>query len=779
MTRPRTQGGFTLIAVLAVVLFFSLVVVALLGLVSTDAGTTSGLSRSASQRRAADAALQVAMTRIKTATAADLAGAGPCAGVDGQRLTVEASATVVTCRSVDLGETPIASPGDGGTVLHLGGNYSGTLDDAVYLAAGGTLADQVAGNVAAWLTGLLANGPTLVHGAYEPLVVAGDVRARQWTLGVREDRGYPALDVAGGYVQGDPGFLGGLNLGPIASFDQCGVLTGNLGGVEAGLRVRSRTAPVCRSGSVADRDTAARAGLPVPTGSSAWPGPPVTWNAAAIAASARSAGTCTPGSVKTFSPGSYNALQTGILNNWFTGGCAGTSFRFEPGDYYFDTAGIFRDEPRAIVIDDATSNWVFGTPSGDPFPQACDPDGPGVTLTLSSSTSLKHKAGQVAICGARSGTTEYPAIYQPPGAANQGWYGEPDLVSVPPAAPGAVLPFATPTGALATVTGAPAPPAGYLGKPADTSEGATRRNATGSCSGVGNQCVYEMQLEGFGTPSSPAPAGPLRSAVVKVTGTASGVVPWAITLDPRSQLVYTIVNIGFNDGSGQGCYVKAKEVARSLTSPKVIDLLAQPGTGDVLENSCVATPSRAAILTDAGQLQNAIVVVDASMVVQSCGIFCASTGNIAVDHVTLETVTSNVLSPSPIGIVVRPEAGTSLTVFGRIVAPNAQVEVKWAGDTTRFPIVVGGLAARGLASSTFNPGDRSHVGVLVARTVAPPRRQLVLRAVVDGDDVAETTVILDDSPDPGDPLAHAAWAPVLDPGRTLQVVDWRFCRSGC
>ena len=110
MSRRRNQGGFTLLVVLVVLGFFSLILVALLGLVSNDARTTANFADLARDRRAADSALQVGMTRLKTASAATLGQSGACAGVSGSDVSINSKVVRVRCDQIPAAVPSRRSP---------------------------------------------------------------------------------------------------------------------------------------------------------------------------------------------------------------------------------------------------------------------------------------------------------------------------------------------------------------------------------------------------------------------------------------------------------------------------------------------------------------------------------------------------------------------------------------------------------------------------------------------------------------------------------------------
>lgn len=756
LATDRGEGGYVLVATLVAVGMFALILAALLNAVTTDAKSNVAYERSGRSRRAVDAALEVGIGRIKVAPSSTLRASDPCAGLGGAfTQVVEARSVNVTCSPDVVTAPPVASASPGGPVLTLLANANGTLDDSVHNAMSGILGPLVSD----WATGMnnfLANGPGLIHLGSEPLTVVGDAKLRQGGFGVTQPATYPAIDVVGSYTQGDSGPFGSLDLGIFGHTPPCGLLSEKLGEAELGMRVRSRNGPTCANGRDA---TVAAAGPSVAA--------PATWSAAALAAPAAMP-TCPAGAtVVQFSPGAYNALQTTAMNVWFQqGNCDGVTFWFKPGDYFFDASGWFGDDRAALVLNDPTSNWVFGEPKGwsppgaapaAAFPEACDRDRQGVSITLSSRTAIKHRGGRVAICGRKQGSDELPAIFQQVGSADQTWAGEPQTAAPAPAQAGTV-PFTSVAAATKTITPVPTDyPA--LGRPYDVSEGTTEAQRA-SATGVGActfWCAVGITLGSFGDPTEPAPTGTLSRALLKVRGTAVNVKP--PNPNPLAQdTTKVLVQIGFNDGSGRGCSLTWPDVPRSMTTPYVVDLLA---TDFKYENSCVG------VLTDATQLENSIInVFEVLLPTESCFLIWCSPlpASVQLDYVWLETTTRLVTPPSPIATIVDPDHGSTFNVFGPVHAPRSQVEVQWRGTAPRWPVFVGGIVARGLLSGPGPTGG--HVGILVSRSLAPPQRQVVLRAVLDGRLRATATVLIDDLD---------ASATHQEPGRNLEVLDWTYC----
>ncbi|MFN8050424.1 MAG: hypothetical protein U0Q22_03220 [Acidimicrobiales bacterium] len=763
--RGLDQHGYILLATLVAIGAFSLVVLALLDSVNTDTATTSGFDTTARVRRAADGALQLAADKLKVTPAAQLSATDPCAGLTATSLSIEGRDVAVTCSPVGGGVPMLPASPPNTPVLTLLGNYDGTLPQGVTNPMSGAMSQWVS-DASTALSQAILNGPGLIHSAGEGLRIVGDAKVRQSTLAAVLPASYPAVDVTGTYQQGDLGPLGGANL-LFFTTPPCGLLSDNPSSYESGLRVRASGGPTCYAGA---RDLVTPAAGPSVTA-------PASWTTSDVAAHPATMPTCPAGAkLVTFSPGAYNYVQVATMNAWFqNGNCDNVTFWFRPGDYYFDAAGSFGDDVSSLIFNDSTSNWVFGAPQGwaspDPapasaFPEACDRGQQGVSLTLSSRTALKHKAGRVAVCGRRSGGTDLPAIYQQAGASNQTWMGEPNATAAPPASAGLVtFSPATVNNITASIVD-PSPPAGgypALGNAYDTSE-AQRQSATiaQNCTVF---CAVGVKLSGFSEPNELAPPGNLSSAVVYVRGTAYAKPATYDVLSGNPTGTETQVVVNFNDGSGGSCSVQVGEVPRSMTTPFAIDLLTNaPHT----VNSCRG------VLHSATQLDNATITMYFGIVpndATNCHwvlIFYVcdtpSYATINVDYVWVQTTTAKVAA-APYATVVQPDVGTSMNVYGPVYVPNSQIEVRWQGAVNSEPLFVGGIVARGL----YSLGTAgSHVGVLTSKTLAPGSRHVLLRAVTGGNLVGTATVLVNDTDTAG--LAQ-------DPGRELTVEDWQYCKK--
>jgi hypothetical protein len=434
------------------------VLIALLGMTLNASRSSLELSADARETRAVDAALESAITQIRMDPAGEVGAAsatGDCerpvgdgtAGSDGLAYVDRDGTEVVVTAECEEASRRIPDPAPGEPASArldvVGGTYrspaalADTIDWASDCGPGATdcypWRTAVGGpNFAANSAAIAALNPTVVHTsdpsvapADATLDLAADVTVARGAVPLvnppREDRAV-GISVAGSYRQGDAG--------PFASVggtDSCGMLGPGFPWLVPGGRVLDGDDP---SGA----PSCAAAVAPLTDGLAA----PTSWNAMTPrpAVPACPAGA---GSVATLSPGAYTRDRTAALNDLLGGACPGRVFWFQPGDYWFDVddasnpAGL----RNALLIDDPTVRVVMGRPAGGdgaaaaaaaPFPEACDRAAPGVSVTLSPRTTLRHLQGRVAVCDravSGSASTLPPAVWQTP-AADGGWAGTPD-----------------------------------------------------------------------------------------------------------------------------------------------------------------------------------------------------------------------------------------------------------------------------------------------------------------------------------------------------------------
>lgn len=740
-----------LLMTLAVIGFLSIIVLALFTMLFTDVATRSSYARAARDQRAADGALQIGIDRLKTSPGGSLGGAGGCTGLTGSQVTLDSRVVTLSCGATAITDPPIASPGlpGDGPALTLLGNYNGQLDD---VANGnlGTLLGVAASGLAVALNDYLLQGPGLVHYGPGSLKVVGDVDVKQSALGRKDPTPSPAFDVTGNYRQGDVGLLGNQSFSifgvPILSTPACGVLDRNVGTgtSDLGLQLHATGTATCNVG---------RGNIPTPTMNA-----PATFSE-----SARRLGTdlpisgCVSDTVVQFTPGAYNRLQTQKMNEWFSRSntvCHNVTFYFPHGDYYFDSGGYFNGDRNALAFDDPTSNWVFGTPKGwspparataAAFPEACDRSAPGVSITTSARTALKHKGGRVAICGT-PGSSTTPAIYQDSGSVTQDWAGAATVATNSQYTD--LGKFSSLPDATHSLSPAPATYPAY-GSDWDGSEGTTRRSATISCQ---YGCTAGLRFSGFSDPGEPAPSGTLTKAVLKIRGHAENIPGFGV---PAYGVPSTTVIVYYGDGSQayNVCQINVNDIPRNYDENFLtINLLTGCNNGTYQ-------------LIDATQLENAQVEVHMALPLGLCAFCTAPTPKEYIDYVWMETSTTAQPSSS-YSTVVNPAGGSSMNVFGPVYVPKSQIEVGWTGSANTLPVFVGQVVARGLGS--LGADSSVQVGVLASRTLVQPRRHVTLRAEIDGRlrGIAEVEITDVDS---------SSGSPVQTPGWKLEIVDWDLC----
>jgi len=363
-----SQGGFALMLALGVMAMTFLTSVALLGLALTASRVTVNQTESAMENRAADGALEAAVARLARTSAG-----APCAAVP-QGSTVDfadpSGATVPVQVGCDLG---VADPAK--VDLPLGG-------PGVYL--------------------LGSSGPDgdLRHTGTAALPFDADVTVRT-SANVTVTPNGPAVTLTGQYQQGRAAIgLTGTDCGPLAT---------------AGTK------------QIVDRNSAPECGenLGDPPASVEQLVAPGTQALATVPSSCST--------VMAFDPGRYTPSLVAALNNLIAT-CNNSTFWFKPASVGIGVHEFDANDPSSsvaarrtgLVIDNPTVSVVFGQPLGwDPatggagaaFPRACDPTVSGASIQLSGRTAIKHLAGRVAACPARSSSnTALPALVQVPTA---------------------------------------------------------------------------------------------------------------------------------------------------------------------------------------------------------------------------------------------------------------------------------------------------------------------------------------------------------------------------
>lgn len=387
--------------VLASIAVTSLLIGALFGLMITTMRITAAQERNAREDRAADAAIETAINRMRTEPCVPSDPADPGAvpylgdqvydqqtGGTGDDVSVD-----VFCRSTGgfgASSDQVRIVGDG-----YAGAMQWTTDCASNASAVGCLPWGAAGTSAP--SGSAASSVSMVHGGPEALEFSSGVSVRTGAAALRNPTTKrPAIRVGGEYNQGSAGVLSG-------SGDPCGLLSGDPG-ADAGLVEDSDALPSCdqQAARDLDRHPTSAAGLVAPAIVPALP-------------------SCS-GAVVRFTEGTYDSALTAAVNAMTDGSnpaCRNKTFHFEPGIYSFD---------GRLGFGDGGSYYVFGAPSswspgagvqadaalaGRKDARLCSVEQSGASLVLSATSSLVHQAGRVAICPNRpSAGAAHPAVYQ-------------------------------------------------------------------------------------------------------------------------------------------------------------------------------------------------------------------------------------------------------------------------------------------------------------------------------------------------------------------------------
>lgn len=381
------EGGFALIAVLAVIAFTGITIAALLGMMITTMRVTSAQERTARERRASDGAIENAIEKMRTSQC------DPAAQPFLADQTVSGVEVDVLCSSDLAGGSSTDQVRLVGVNGYNGDYRTWNLDCATNAAAPGCLPWSAAGAS----PGTAAAGDvSLVHSGNAPLDFDSGVTVRRGAVGLRTDSGGdPAIRSGGEYNQGRPGI-------PATSGTDCGLLAGPGPG-----RIQdSSGAPACgvaAAASLSAESTANVASLVAPTA-------PVTVPACS-------------GAVVTFQPGTYDAAQTAAVSALTGGGtCTNRTFHFSPGIYSF--------QGNELRFSDPGSYYVFGAPAGgwttggvqsvpglvtDGSSMLCNPEASGTSIVTAGWTRLVHTGGRVAICPNRPPGPDadpHPAIFQ-------------------------------------------------------------------------------------------------------------------------------------------------------------------------------------------------------------------------------------------------------------------------------------------------------------------------------------------------------------------------------
>lgn len=384
--------------VLASIAVTSLLIGALFGLMLTTMRITAAQERNAREDRAADAAIETAVNRMRTepCVPSDPADPGAVPYLDDQVYDQQTGGTGddvsvdVFCRSTGGASSSTDQ------VRIVGDSYDGamqwTTDCAANASAVGCLPWGAAGTSAP-----SGSDVSLVHGGSEALEFSSGVSVRTGAAALRNPTTErPAIRVGGEYNQGSAGVLSG-------SGDPCGLLAGDPG-ADAGLVEDSDAAPSCDQQAARDLDRH-------PTSASGLVAP----------ATVPTLPSCS-GAVVRFTEGTYDSGLTAAVNAMTDGSntaCRNKTFHFEPGIYSFDGRLVFGDGGSYYVFG-APSSWspgagvqADGALAGRKNARLCAVEQSGASMVLSATSSLVHSAGRVAICPNRpSAGSAHPAVYQ-------------------------------------------------------------------------------------------------------------------------------------------------------------------------------------------------------------------------------------------------------------------------------------------------------------------------------------------------------------------------------
>ena len=380
--------------VLAAIALTATVVVALLSLSLASARLTAVQDRNTRERRAADGALETGIGRLARSIENN-----PCADVpadsevdfdhernaDGDPIEVTLRCRPLPLPTMSAPAAPSPEVLGGPGVEIVGPSYGGRLTPP----AGG------------------AADATLVATGADPVRFDADVTVARGASLQSSVTGHPGAVALGQYEQGSPG------VGASAT-SRCGTLDPAGGD---------------RQVSVDDRDSIPA--CEVATAAALAPRR-ATLFSASDSVSDRTVDPCPAGSVVQFQPGRYDAIDTARLNNLLDGSCPNRTFWFRAGKYLFDVndASAASVDRFALVVDDPTAKVVFGESSGwsaatgpQPwdFPRACDVARSGASVQLTGRSSIRHRAGRVAICPYWTPGTEsaLPAIVQAESSPSQ------------------------------------------------------------------------------------------------------------------------------------------------------------------------------------------------------------------------------------------------------------------------------------------------------------------------------------------------------------------------
>ena len=754
----RNESGYVLLIVLVACGMFGLIVMSLLTMVSTDARASSAYVASDSAKRAVDGALQLGIGQVKAVNSASMSNpASPCVGFPANsEVTIEGRTLDIDCS--DATDESLPAPrslpvagSDPAPVLTLrdGWDSSAVVTDA---------------HAQAWEQRFsFAN--LCVDMRIGPLVSCINEKAgislqtlsqilNDCRNGSLADQLLCPVKVVWRVLSGGAGLMHVADepLRVYGSVDvaKWGLLAVNSSGSGAGLQVQNGQ---YRQG-VADGSCSstvltelgnlqpARTGAVSPAASCApiatptMPTPPTPTTQVGVVPDTS---TCVSGGVVPVEPGAFDNDKVAKLNALFaSAACNNVTFWFKPGSYFFDGASPYN--LAALNFNSATSNFVFGAQRGwsttvrapdSVFPEACNRDMAGVSIVLGPTTSIVHNSGAVAICGSISQTVG-PAILDPV-----------TLTSTPDVSP-----------ALA---------------------------GTPTCF---HRCLATWPLGGFSGPGASAGDRPISAAKMLITAKIENVRPQS-----AEPFVYgpSQTRVTFTRGAKTCSVTKATGgwdswPADNLTTPFEMDLLA-PGS-----------PCTGVISTQA-DIEEGTFSVDFDWNRNACdwqwwtGLIVCTGQPVKYDLRTASIVTTSLAmarrTPMPMTVQVDPAAHRTFNVFGSVVLPYTQIDVKWwqspasAATTYELPVFVGSVDARALFSHPGNDQAATHIGPLASRALQPLERRVRITASSTGSDgskrvLGSTIVSIVDEKftAPGPPSGPAT---ALSPGEGLTTTNWNYC----
>lgn len=813
--RERDQRGFALLATLVVIVITSVLVLAALSLSFSSTVFSGQQVVRDRETRAADSAIDVGINTLQresTTMGAVTDPATPCSVAQKDAnghpsVEVDGTPVVLTCTPVTADAAPVPLHASYERVMVVGDKYHGQVATAnadpcavgascmpwsAALGSQGASAVSSASNYAANGASVVASGPGALTFSSDVTVHKGTAAVRNPTTTGTAQAG-PAVAVSGLYRQGDAGLL---DTGAPAT-NACGVQSHNDPRAIPSVQITSiLQEPVCSS------PEAQAIGLDNSLGQ------PFVWGADQVnsVVTDNSAGgiynpgwklpaTCPSYPMIHMYPGSYGPVATARLNQWFKqGNCDNKVFWFDAGPYYFDVddAADYPSTPNALVFDDPTSLVVFGTPNDDPnfggpawgdwssvpdvekwFPKPCFTNDAGtagrvggVTITLSSRTSIRHEAGRVSICDQRTTPNPQVAIWQ--SAALTAPWGPVSPATSPPATSpgsgGSQTQF-TNTGGVTAVDGNSA-------------------QANGACDKIfiwiwdtGLRECDKLTQSTISIPAwsqaAPTAPSPIDTLTLNITGSAHNVY-----LNSQGKVVgglATVRLVGPNVPTGS-CLVTTTDFAMS-------------GPLQLLQGDCADK------VNDARMLVGTTVQITWSFqphctVAKSTGPFGWWSYNfdsticrqsdlpyISVDGITLTAKDSLNVGGLTSPFLVTSDVGddTSFNVYGQVSIPRGALDIDWKGDPTSDPMFNGTLVVDSLGSRADSASVRT--GIVCCVVARPSERVVQLAGWTDVDSTVSgqgrllslAQVAIEDRR----PLVTGQY--VYIPGEKVRIDDWRLC----